>query len=257
MSFNMRIPNITATTPTEQIKQVHSYLYQVVEQLNWALNNIDSINAGNNPYVVLNTGATGADGTISQVEASLKSFNNLKGLIIKSADIITAYYEEIRGLLNLSGEFVAEATFPDGSATFIEQTNMRVDATSTNINQIFNNIQTINADLESVAEKLQIIDVTANINSGLLYYDDFGVPIYGLEVGQRTKYNDTEIFNKYARFTANKLSFYDQNDTEVAYISDYKLYITHVEIRGSFKQGGYVDTITAEGGIVTKWVGGD
>lgn len=101
-----------------------------------------------------------------------------------------------------------------------------------------------------------LVEVFAHINSGLLYYDDNGIPIYGLEVGQRTLVNGQEVFNKYARFTANKLSFYDQNGTEVAYISDKKLYITYVEITVSLTQGGFVDTVMANKSIVTKWIGG-
>ena len=107
----------------------------------------------------------------------------------------------------------------------------------------------------------------AHIKSGLLYYagEDGteysseipnGAPVYGLEVGQRIVADGVETFNKYARFTANKLSFYDQNDNEVAYISDYKLYITYVEVIGSFKQGGFIDTTLGDKSVVTKWIGG-
>ena len=63
------------------------------------------------------------------------------------------------------------------------------------------------------------------------------------------------MFNKFARFTADKLSFYDQNGNEVAYISDRKLYITHVEVTGSFLMGGFSDTTEADGSIVTRWIG--
>ena len=50
-------------------------------------------------------------------------------------------------------------------------------------------------------------------------------------------------------------AFYDQNDTEVAYVSDYKLYIRNVEITEGLQEGGYKDFIGTNGGIVTKWVG--
>lgn len=102
-----------------------------------------------------------------------------------------------------------------------------------------------------------LVEVFAHINSGLLYYDDNGIPIYGLEIGQRNLVNGQEVFNQYARFTASKLTFYDQNGIEVAYISDKKLHITHVEITGSLTIGGFVDTVMASNkGVVTKWIGG-
>jgi hypothetical protein len=222
-------------------------MHQLVEQLNWALNNIDNISS--TPTAKPGTGASTAS-----KDDPISNFNSIKGLIIKSADIVKAYYEEIDNLLKLSGEYVAEATFPNGSAKFVENTNTTINANSTAIEQFYSDIQQILSDLEGVENSL--IEVNAHIRSGLLYNDENGVPVYGLEVGQRTEVDGVEVFNKYARFTANKLSFYDVNDNEVAYISDYKLYITHVEIIGSLKEGGYMDTISADGGIVTKWVGG-
>lgn len=246
MSIDIRFPNITAPTEAGKLQQLQSYMHQLVEQLNWALNNISGI--GGTPTAKPGTGASTAS-----KDDPISNFNSIKGLIIKSADIVKAYYEEIDNLLKLSGEYVAEATFPDGSATFVEQTNMKIDATSTAVEQFYTDIQQILTDLESVENTL--IDVNAHIKTGLLDYDN-GIPVYGLEVGQRTEVDGVEVFNKYARFTASKLSFYDVNDNEVAYISDYKLYITHAEVSGSLQVGGYKDIVSADGGIVTKWIGG-
>jgi hypothetical protein len=80
--------------------------------------------------------------------------------------------------------------------------------------------------------------------------------VYGVEIGQKNTIDGEEVFNKFARFTADRLSFYDQNDSEVAYISDYKLYIRNAEITSSLKIGGFVDTVMPSGDVVTKWVGG-
>lgn len=250
MSFNIRMPNITAKTPTEQIRQVHGYLYQVAEQLNWALNNLDSIN---------NTDTKGSSNvvtneTIVQEDTSVNTFNSIKGLIIKSADIVNAYYEEIDNLLKFSGEYVAEASFPEGSAKFVQNTNNTLSANSESISQFYTNMQTILSDIETLNK--QIIDVTAYIKSGLLYYDNDGLPVYGLEVGQTTEKNGEKVFNQYARFVANKLSFYDSNGYEAAYISDKKLFIDNVEINISFTMGGFVDTVRLDKSIVTKWIGG-
>jgi hypothetical protein len=112
-------------------------------------------------------------------------------------------------------------------------------------------------------------DTTANIKTGLLGYteDDTPIPIYGIEIGQQTENAEGEkVFDKYARFTSDKLSFYDQSSNEVASIGDEKMTISHVEIvgnltskrddYGSFKQGKFVDTTRADGTIVSKWVGG-
>ena len=248
MSFNIRIPNITATHPTEQIRQVHSYLFQVVEQLNWALNNIEST-SGNSENV-----STTPSTPTAQEETSLDTFNSIKGLIIKSADIVTAYYEEIDNLLKLSGEYVAEATFPGGSATFVQNTTNTLSANSDSITQFYTNMQEIISAVDSINN--QLIDVSAYIKSGLLDYEDDGTPIYGLEIGQKTDKNGEEIFNQYARFTANRLSFFDSNGYEAAYISDKKLFIDNVEINISFTMGGFVDMVLSDRSVVSKWLRG-
>lgn len=250
MSFNLRIPNITAKTPTEQIRQVHSYLYQVVEQLNWALNEIGSTKNADTKVSI----EASSNDTTAKENTPVDTFNSVKGLIIKSADIVNAYYEEIDNLLKLSGEYAAEASFPEGSAAFVQKTNNTIKANSESITQYYENVQKVISDIDSLES--QLIDVNAYIKTGLLYTDDDGVPIYGLEVGQTTEKNGEKVFNQYARFIANKLSFYDSNGYEAAYISDKKLFVDNVEINASFTMGGFVDMVQPDKSIVTKWIGG-
>lgn len=247
MSIDFRLPNITARDEAGQLRQMQSFLFQLVEQLNYAMKTVDG---GSSSGMVGYMGKSdGSDsGGMSDAEA-IVTFNSLKSLIIKSADIINAYYEVINA--KLSGSYVAISDF----GTYSEETSNEIELNSTNISQIYENIQQIVTDLENVEHTL--IEVNAHIKSGLLYYDDAGVPIYGLEIGQRTEIDGEEIFNKYARFTSSKLSFYDSNDNEVAFISDKKLYITHVEITGSFTLSGFVDRVLADRSVVTKWVGGE
>lgn len=243
MSFNFRLPNITATSPEGKLQQMQSFLYQTVEQLNWALNTIETGTGSGNMVM---HGATA--GTTQDTNNSTVNFNELKSLIIKSAEIVNAFYEKISA--RLSGEYVAQSDF----GTFVEQTEQRLEASSTAIEQVYTNIQEIITDIENVEHLL--IEVNAHIKSGLLYYDEDGAPVYGLEIGQRNEIDGVEVFNKYARFTSEKLSFYDSNGSEVAYISDKKLYISHVEVTGSFSQGGFVDMTLPDLSVVTKWIGG-
>lgn len=39
--IELKLPNITADTPEEQIQQLKRYLYQLVQDLNWALQTLD------------------------------------------------------------------------------------------------------------------------------------------------------------------------------------------------------------------------
>ena len=240
MSVNIRLPNITGHTDAEKLMQVQSYMYQLVEQLNYALANVEK-------EATQIVQASSAASTTTEEKDPVTSFNAIKALIIKSADIVNAYYDEIN--TRLEGVYVAESAF----GSYAEKTTADIKANSTNINTLFSNIQTIITDIESLEHG--VLEANAYINSGLLYYDNAGVPVYGLEIGQMNEIDGVEVFNKFARFTSDKLSFYDQNDNEVAYVSDRKLYITIVEVTGSFVMGGFVDTVLADKSIVTKWVG--
>lgn len=244
MSINIRFPNITGKSEAEQLMQVKSYLHQLAEQLNWALSTIESSTNGSNASAA-DTPTAGA----GKAQENEVSFYELKSLIIKSADIVNSYYEQISK--RLEGSYISQSDF----GIYEEETAQEILANSTAIEQFYTDLQRITTEIEDVEHTL--IEVNAHIKSGLLYYEDDGMPVYGLEIGQRTKIGDEEAFNKYARFTAEKLSFYDQNGNEVAYISDRKLYIRHIQVIGSFTQGGFVDTTLEDGSIVTKWMRGE
>lgn len=275
---DIRLPKITGADEREQLKQVKSYLYQLAEQLQFALNDINTSSSqgyAQTPQVI-RTSSVASQGNAQQplviaseddsIDAQA-TFDAVKGLIIKSADIVEAYYEEINK--RLEGIYVAESDF----GAFVQQTSQNTENTSAMFERSFTNTQEITGELtnklrdmetkvdsslEGIAGAIEsinrsIIAVNANIKSGLLYYEN-GIPVYGLEVGQRTMIDGVEVFDKFARFTSSKLSFYDHNDNEVAYISDRKLYINHVEIKGTFRMGGFVKTVLADSSIVTRWV---
>lgn len=244
MSPQIRFPNITATDGAGQLQQMRSFLHQLVEELNWAIGNAESSSSVYSASIPKH--ASAVSGSDSE---AVTTFNSIKALIIKSADIVNAYYEQFNK--RFSGEYVAKSDF----GVFSEQTANDIEANSTAIEQFYANLQEIITDIETVEHTL--IEVNAHIKSGLLYYDESGIPVYGLEIGQRSEIDGEEVFNKYARFTADKLSFFDQNGSEVAYISDRKLFITHVEVTGTFTQGGFVDSVLSDLSVVTKWIGGD
>lgn len=242
MSMDIRYPNITGKDSEVQLLQVKSYLHQLVDQLNWALKTVEGGTSGSAVYLD-NASAYGAGETDAKAQAT---FNSIKSLIIKSADIINAYYQEVNR--RLEGVYVAESDF----GVYVEQTSQQIEENSTSIDRLYTNLQQITTDIEGLEHSL--IEVEAHIRSGLLYYDEDGVPVYGLEIGQKTEIDGEEVFDQFARFTAEKLSFYDSNGNEVAYISDKKLYITHIEVTGSFTHGGFVDTVLADRSVVTKWI---
>lgn len=239
MKVDLRQPNITAGTPEGKVAQMQSYLVQLVGQLQYALYVVEKEEAA----VTASRQETAK--TLSPEAEAQNTFNSIKSLIIKSADIIETYYEEINR--RLEGVYVAESEF----GAYKEETSQTITENSESIEQMFINIQEILSSVEEIENLMA--QTNAYIKSGLLTYDSQGLPVYGLEIGQRNTINGEEVFDKYARFSSDKLSFYDKNDIEVAYISDYKLYITNAEITGNLTLGKY--EIDTSDGLIFRWVG--
>lgn len=253
----IRYPNIVGKTEAQQLEQMRSYLHQLADELNFQL---DKGGSGNTGYY---------QSAVQRVVKPLKNdgaisnFNDIKALIIKSADIINAYYDEINH--RLEGLYVAEATFPGGSAAFVEKTEQNIIANSNYIEQMFKDLEAIVSDIDGIENTL--IETEANIRSGRLYIageeesvlDDNipdGAPVFGLEVGQKTTKDGVEVFDKFARFTAFGMILYDENGNEAAYITNNRMNIPHATINQSLLMGGFIDEVDKDGGIVTKWVGG-
>lgn len=239
MSINIRLPNITAQNDTGKLAQVQSYMYQLVEQLNWALNTIETASPGTtHPTVIVQQGET-----LSPKEAE-DTFNSIKALIIKSADIVMAYEKTI--MTNFNGKYFADSDF----GTYIEETNRVIEENSKGVTESYTNIQRITTDLEGLEDEVRTTN--AYIKRGLLDHDSNGNAIYGLEVGETA---ENGSFSKYARFTADKLSFYDAYGYEVAYIGAGCLYIVGKSVfLGEVQFGGYnADT---SDGLAFTWIGG-
>lgn len=236
--IDIRMPNITATTPQGQLEQVRSYLFQMAQQLNFSLREVEK-KADAVQSTVESSVAT------SEVEKAQSTFNSLKGLIIKSADIVNAYYETIS--TQLSGKYVAASEFGE----YEKETTAKIEATSEAISEYYTNVQTILSGYES---RVQEIIASAYIRSGLLEERTDGNDIYGIEVGETITQDGVETFNKFARFTPDKLSFFDVNGTEVAYISDSTLYITNAVIKGTLQVDKYV--LDPTNGLALVWIGG-
>ena len=243
MSVQIKTPNITAATDPERLRQIQSYLYQMAQQLQWAF---DTIDTGGSTGTAVSVRTQAKQGAAAADPAS--TFSGIKDLIIKSADIVSAYYAQISK--RLEGVYVAQSDF----GTYTQETALEIQANSQNIQQLYTNTQKLSGTVDTLYDS--VIDTNAYLKSGLLGEQADGTPVYGLEIGQRNTVGGADVFDKFARFTAGRLSFYDSSDVEVAYISDYKLYITNAEITGSLWLSGRFK-IYYKGGLAFQWIGGD
>ena len=215
--------------------------------LQWGLNTIETSSVSNQVPSQVSQRVI-VQGKEENAEAT---FNSLKALIIKSADIVDAYYEEIT--TRLEGMYVAQSDF----GTYTEKTEKLERDTAAFTETTYSRLATIEGDIEEIREtegyiKTGIIVDSLSSEEAAIYNKTEGEGLIGIEVGETTD----GAFTKFARFTAGRLSFYDQSDKEVAYVSNNKLYIRNVEITVRFKMGGFIDTVS-NGDVVTKWVGGN
>ena len=232
----IEIPNMLQADNQEQaVREIQRYLFRMAEQLNQALETTNQAVGQVRQEAASQRAGSGAG------QSPSATFAKIKSLIIKSADIINAYSEAINK--TLEGKYVAESTF----GTYREETQAVLSATDKRIEQSYTLLEEIQSNVEELAGGIR--QVNAYIRTGLLYEDENGIGWYGVEIGQQSKVDGVEVFRKFARLTSDRLSFYDQNDVEVAYVSDRKLYITSAQVQEinakrasiqSLEIGGYV-----------------
>lgn len=217
MGANIRLPNITAKDTEGKMTQMQSYMHQLVEQLNWALDTVDSA-IGGNPH---NIKMSSAQSSSMSDQDALDTFNAIKALIIKSADIVLAYEDAMKETFN--GIYVAQSDF----GTYQRQTSLNILKNSTSINEVYKSVESIsNANGTGKLDEL-----STHIKRGLIGTDTNGNEIWGIEVGETVGGE----FKRSARFTPGKLSFHNEDEAEIAYISGQKLYITEAEFKGAVK----------------------
>ena len=239
---DIRLPNITASTPEGKMQQMQSYMYQMVQQLNWALSTIESAQSGSTSVAVKYQQSAPA----TEKEAE-ETFNSIKALIIKSADIVNAYETTI--FSNFNGKYFAESDF----GTFVDETNRYVEENSRGVTEAYDRLQGIDTDLDGLNEYVET--TKGYIQRGILSDGSIGV-----EIGE-TKEDGS--YHHFARFTADRLTFFDVNGNPVAYIgagdgdkSDTNcLYVTGKAVfLGEIQLGGYKTDTTD--GLAFTWIGG-
>lgn len=241
--MEFRPPNITGKNEFEKTIQLEKYLFQLSRDLNFALK---SVKASENEYKqsVQDRIENGSQ-TVTGEETPAETFNKVKSLIIKSADIVNAYYEVINK--RLEGLYTAESDF----GTFKSETEANFEATSKSITQQYISIQEIENAVNNLNE---LRKDSCYIKTGWL---DDNQTIAGVEIG---KYSETENGKDigFARFTTDELAFYDGQGTDeenkLAWFSKFNSYFRNVTLIGnvSFDNGYIIDT---SNGLAFKWAG--
>lgn len=243
--MNIPLPQQLSGSEREQLEGMKTYLYQLAQDLQFALGAVEK------QIITVQDTAANAERTLRSVSESQTpkaQFSGLKALIIKSADIVNAYYEEINR--RLSGLYVAQSDF----GTYRQETQQEITENAQGITRAFSDMQAMGDTLAQV--QAAVTQVNAWIKTGKLGEDENSVPIYGVEIGQQTEEDGLVVFRKFARLLSDRLSFFDQNGVEVSFIGDETMHITRAEISSltagnasaeQFRMGEYLWFTGADG----------
>ena len=243
--MNIPLPQQLSGSEREQLEGMKTYLYQLAQDLQFALGAVEK------QIITVQDTAANAERTLRSVSESQTpkaQFSGLKALIIKSADIVNAYYEEINR--RLSGLYVAQSDF----GTYRQETQQEITENAQGITRAFSDMQALGDTLAQV--QAAVTQVNAWIKTGKLGEDENSVPIYGVAIGQQTEADGLGVFRKVARLLSDRLSFFDQNGVEVSFIGDETMHITRAEISSltagnasaeQFRMGEYLWFTDADG----------
>lgn len=227
----IRLPELTGGSQGEQLKKIQTYLFTLAQQLQMAF---DSLQGDSNEKIV----------SVSSSPAGQKTdVAALKALILKSARVTEVLEERVEK--RLEGKYLAVSQF----GTYQQQTSQTITANSQAIQQQFTNLQQLTSAVEQLDSSVK--EVNASIRTGQL-----SDGVYGVEIGQQEWTEGVVTFRRFARLTAQKLSFYDSGGVEVAYISDQRLYVTDANVSrmeaasvtaGNLRLGEYVWLLGEDG----------
>ena len=246
------MPACPAGSLQQQVMQQYSYLFQMAQQLNLALEQLEQAESGT---VRAAGAASGGAAGGTKLAAADRQYQKLRSMIVKTADQVRHTREELTA--RLQEEYVAVSDF----GSYVASLSAYLEANPEAVTQYYSFFSDLKADVEAVdaAFRHYKVDTEGYIRTGIVSYDG-AVPVYGVAVGQDLVCREVdgeqvvEQNNFRAVFTATRLSFW-QDATEVAYVSNNRLYITNITVLGGIAIGDW-SVEAAESGLAFRWIGG-
>ena len=208
-----------------ELDQVNSYLHQLAEKIN--------LNFANTTAEAIWRDTEKALSVLGDKEASAKekadilaSYSAMRSLIIKTAEYTVENSEKIK--LSMAGEYVAKSEFGD----YFEKATVDIEGTPVGITQLYGYTSGITGEFGDIT-----VDSHNFIKTGLLYYDENSLPVYGVGVGELATKVDAnghtvlDRSNLLATYAADEIAFW-QDSEKVAYINNGALYMPAANITG-------------------------
>lgn len=209
----------------KQLLEMYSYLYQMSQQLNIALNSLSAENIKQSPTPNINNAVAGTK------DAAADKYNALKSLIIKTAKDVDDGMETIRN--ELKGEYVAQSEF----GTYKESVSQTISENAAYTRREFEAVYSVTDGLESYQNELRGYIKTGILEEGVL----------GVEVSHES--------GEKVRLASGELSFW-QGGVKGARMTNNRFYIDNITIGGSAQFGNFIID-TSDGGFALRYIGGN
>ena len=227
-------PPILNGTAEQKIAQLLRHLDDMSNKLNEALMTITIEQMTPEAQKVVRSGAQAA-------AENRESYQGLKEIIVKNAEVARLASEELRIALNQQYTAISEQF-----GEFTQTINTQVAMTAEGIMQQYNveeRLQSVEADTEEF-----INNISSYIYSGILDPNDPSK--VGIAIGYNVTNEDGTLNqnNKMATFTSDALTFY-VNGSRAAYFSNSVFHIENGEVTNSMRMGSYIWKVLAGGAM--------
>ena len=228
--MTLTMPPAPSGSPQQMAMAQYAYLFQMAQQLNLALGQLETGGAGTSSS---GGGTAGGGGT----GKDSRGYQELKSMIVKTAGLVKRQMDQLSA--RLEGEYVAVSDF----GTYVERLSAYLEANPEALTQYYSFCSDLQANMEAVSAAFgqYRTETEGYIRTGIVGYDG-AVPVYGVDQN-----------NVRATFTAQRLSFW-QDANEVAYVSNNRLYITNITVLEGVTLGKW--QITTASGLAFRWIGG-
>lgn len=228
-------------TEAEKLDQVYRYLFRLSEELNNALNASQDI-----PGRVMKTQSGSEAGRVVQQPGSNAQMDDLRALIIKTADIVNRRVDKLVTELGSEIEAVSE-----DYGSFKQDIDRRIEETAEATIEQFDFSERIVGVESSVVDGVTEYRIASlgYIKRGIIGFDDGGFPVYGIAVGEElsektvvrdgVEYSVVDTAKNLATYTADGIYFW-VNGVVRAYFSNEKLYVTRIEVTDGITIGDFV-----------------
>ena len=253
MQLNLTPPPGLRGDEKSQLIQMHSFLFQLTEQLNEALVQTDDRLAAAERI----TGLSAEEG--SAAENLTGQYAQLKSLIIKTAHTVQVEMDML--VTELKSNYISVSDW----GAYEENIKRTITDTAEKTIETFDyesmlgDVFAGSVEFESYRQSM-----LGTIARGIIGEEEDGTPIFGIAIGEELTTREVTVGGKteleivktgdYALYTADGITFM-HGDARIAWFKDGKLSCNAIDVADTVSIGGQWE-ISRTNGFTIKWIGG-